>query len=152
MGQRYEMSRVMFEVIDLCLERGDEDLAALIRDKVEAMVGEYRVDRLMAEYLLRKARLQKDDSVAARRSLSDAAVLSERIMHPELIWNVYQELGHLHERQENLEEAGRNYVKAMEIVKKIWARVPEAFKESYLGNPLQRTLREDFRRLKQKLL
>jgi serine/threonine protein kinase/tetratricopeptide (TPR) repeat protein len=152
MGQRYEMSRVMFEVIDLCLERGDEDLAGLIRDKVEAMVGEYRVDRLMAEYLLRKARLQKDDSVAARRSLSDAAVLSERIMHPELIWNVYQELGHLYERQENFEEAGRNYVKAMEIVKKIWARVPEAFKESYLGNPLQRTLREDFRRLKQKLL
>ncbi len=141
-----EVARATLAVAEVCLERGDRDLATMIRDEVEESVRELRIPTLAPALELLSGRLEAAPGAAAVR-LERAAEGARGARRPELGWRALHALVAVYEAAGAPAQALAACVRAMEEIRALHGRVPAAFEGTYLADRRRSAVRDDFRRL-----
>ncbi|MFH0931485.1 MAG: tetratricopeptide repeat protein, partial [Candidatus Zixiibacteriota bacterium] len=83
------------------------------------------------------------------KDLKTALDKAESLQKPELQWEILASLGNLYQSQKKYSLAIKFYKKTVNILREIYAKVPEEFRGSYLSEPKKIQLRKDISGLKE---
>lgn len=152
LGNEVEGALVTVDVLDLLTERGDLELARMIREKLEQAARALHAGRLLPHLELAAGRLEAASGAfgEAAKRLERARELAREGRRPELLWRAEHALGRVCEAAGAYDKALSCYVRAMERVRELFLRVPLKYGKSYLDDPRRQALRVDFQNLRAK--
>ncbi|MBI4576598.1 MAG: sigma 54-interacting transcriptional regulator [Planctomycetes bacterium] len=82
-----------------------------------------------------------------RGHLEDALTQARVLDAPEWVWRCQQALGRAFQAAGDRSAAGAHFKEAVLVIKQVWGRVPEAFRDSYLKDPARQEVHQDILRL-----
>lgn len=85
------------------------------------------------------------------KDLKTALSKAESLQKPELQWEISSVLGKLYQAQRRYPFATKFYKKSVNVLREIYARVPEEFRGSYLSEPKKLQLKKEIMFLKDEL-
>lgn len=85
------------------------------------------------------------------KDLKSALDKAESLQKPELQWEIAASLGDLYQAQRKYTSATKFYKKSVNVLREIYAKVPEEFRSSYLSEPKKMQLRKEITFLKEEL-
>jgi tetratricopeptide (TPR) repeat protein len=85
------------------------------------------------------------------KDLKTALDKAESLQKPELQWEIAAILGDLYQAQGKYTSATKFYKKSVNVLREIYAKVPEEFRGSYLSEPKKMQLRKEITFLKENL-
>ncbi|MBI4577706.1 MAG: tetratricopeptide repeat protein [Planctomycetes bacterium] len=152
-GEESDACDALLHLVDACLEAGDVDRASR-----GAQDSEDLARRLGDEDLQNRAELVRG-LVAGHQGQFDDALnrlfrvekFADRKGWPELRWRVNHAIGKTYFRQKNPREAAKYYIRAMDILKRVWNELPPDYKETYLQHRRRRELQADIQQLSEKM-
>ena len=85
------------------------------------------------------------------KDLKNALDKAESLQKPELQWEISASLGDLYQAQRKYTSATKFYKKSVNVLREIYAKVPEEFRSLYLSEPKKMQLRKEITFLKEEL-
>jgi serine/threonine protein kinase/Tfp pilus assembly protein PilF len=85
------------------------------------------------------------------KDLKTALDKAESLQKPELQWEITAVLGDLYQAQRKYTSATKFYKKSVNVLREIYAKVPEEFRGTYLSEPKKMQLRKEITSLKEEL-
>ncbi len=146
-GSRNDASQLSLARAEILYEKGDSDAAERACDALLAEGGEPRRPSMMTGAHLLKARVRKDDADRLRH-LDAALKFAQEAESADLQWEVHYSFGRFYHELKDYSNAGKFYKKAMEILRELWATVPEEHREGFLAVEKRQRLRVEVQRLK----
>lgn len=147
---------------ELNLETGNYSLAfELIKNALKLSEESQDVGLILSTLLLQgKGKLKAKNSnwdqedfsyEEIEKDLKTALDKAESLQKPELQWEILASLGNLYQSQQRYTQAIKFYKKAVNVLREIYAKVPEQSRSSYLSEPKKIQLRKDTSRLKEEI-
>ncbi len=145
-GSKSDVAQLSLLKGEVLYEKGDAEAAEREGDKLLGD-GEGRRPSTMTGVHLLKARVRKDEAEKLRH-LDAALKFAQEAESADLQWEVHYAFGRFYHELKDYANAGKFYKKAMDILKGLWATVPEEHRDGYLAVEKRQRLRTDVQRLK----
>jgi tetratricopeptide (TPR) repeat protein len=157
LGNEYESARSTIDRVDLMVQRGELELAAMALEGLWGRLSGMRMARLLGPLKLVEGRL-----LAATAGAGDARAIGEALLQleearksardgrrPELLWRVELAAALACEAGGAPDRALRAAIRGMKALRSVTDRVPQRLRDRYLAHPGRVALRDAFRRLRQ---
>ena len=134
-GNRWGLCTILLELVVIQRLRGNlVDAASMVEDAYRYAT-DLNIDFLVARCLLEKGRVLKDsgelDLEKVQRPLEEALKISNKLEGPEILADIYHEIGDVYVKSRRLQDANDQYRLAEERVRDVLEYLPPEYRQSY---------------------